>query len=1041
MSSGVNRREFLVTSAIGAGALALPLSGTAAGAPQPGGSSPLRIDRLTVEYAEDLLGCDVAKPRFGWVLSAEGNGTRQTAYQVVVSTAPGGRNVVWDSNRIASSSSVGVGYEGPALRSRTRYYWRVRVWDGNGVATSWSGDAWWETALLGESWGASWIGTVTPEPLPTVDGASWVGAPGWTTNSAPAGRFWFRGAVALPVGKEIARAVVVATADDDFTLYVGGVQVLSTPQQTDGWKTARAAVVTEAVTGPRVVLASVMNNRGTGQGNPGGLLVKLVVSFTDGSRTEFVTGSGWRVSATEQSGWETTGFDDSTWESAIVLAPYGGGLWGNNVSVATPERPAPVLRREFSVSKPVVRARLYIAGLAYYDAQLNGSKVGNQVLDPGFTDYDKTVLYAVHDVGASLRRGKNTIDVTLGRGFYGMTTPNVWGWHRPKWRGEPRLLAKLVVDHPDGSATTIATDQSWLVADGPTVTNSLYSGETYDARVTPSEWKPVSVVAAPKGRLRAQPNEPIRVVDTITPTRVSELKPGVHVVDMGRTMAGWTRITVRAAAGTKITLVHGERLNADGSVRFENGHVQVPRHQQDEYICSGRGTETWEPRFSYKGFRYVQITGARPVEVRGRLVHSDVPEVSTFRCSKPYFEQLDRMMRRTILNNLHSIPTDTPMYEKNGWTGDAQVGAPTMAYAFGMQRFFTKWIGDLVDSQNAAGQLPVIVPSGGWGYRELAPSPEWTTVFPFLVREMYRWYGDSRLAADCWPVLVRYMDWEIARMVNGLVETALGDYLAPDAPGGVPDEDTRITATAFFYRALLAVAELGELLGHKETAARYRGVASAAKDKMNETFLRDGHYRAAKDKGYRQTSNAVPLAFGMVPPGAVKSVVDSLVADIRARGDHLNTGTLGTSVLLPVLTAHGYPDVANALAVQHTYPSWGYWVREGADTMWEMWHADSRSRDHYFQGTVTQWLYENVAGLRPLDGGYERFVVKPDMQVDLDWAQTSIETVRGRVFVGWSRIDRRVRVEVVVPVGATAEVHVPGGGVHVVGHGKWQFVE
>ncbi|PXY22679.1 family 78 glycoside hydrolase catalytic domain [Prauserella muralis] len=1048
MGGGVGRRRFLQGSAVGVGAgvaaLALPSVATAdeavTTAGPPGG---LRVDRTTVEYAETLLGTDVARPRLSWVLSAEGHGARQSEYQLQVATDPrdlGTARAVWDSGRVESARSVGVEYDGPALRPRTRYHWRVRVWDGHGRVSPWSTARWWETALLGDPWQADWIGAPEQPAPPGFGAASWIWSPGSTTSGAPAGPRWFRAALDLPPGSAVASARVVATADDDFTLHLDGTQVLHAPQQVDGWRTGHTADVTAQVraAGERVVLAALATNRGNVAINPGGLLVRLIVELAGGQTRELVTGTGWRVSEQEEPGWTEPGFDDTAWADAVVLAPYGQGPWGDGVSVAVPESPAPLLRREFTVAKPVARARLYVSGLAYYEAELNGTRVGDAVLDPGFTDYDRTVLYAVHDVTGLLRGGANALGVTLGRGFYGMTTPNVWNWHRPTWHGQPRLLAQLEIDHPDGTRTTIGSDRRWRMTEGPTLSNSQYAGETYDARLAPrgwtetgfddSGWREPVALPAPAGELRAQQHEPITVIDTVRPVSVTEQRPGVYVVDMGRTMAGWTRLTVRAPAGTRVALKHGERLRGDGSVLAETGHVPG-RFQTDEYLCAGGRTEHWEPKFSYKGFRYVEITGLpaapREGDVLGRLVHNAVRATGSFRCSEPFYERLEAAMRRTVLNNLHGIPTDTPMYEKNGWTGDAQVGAPTMLYALGMERFFGKWIGDLTDSQNEPGQLPVIVPSGGWGYAELAPSPEWTTVYPFLLREMYRVYGDDRLAAEHWRPLVRYLDWEIGPLRDGLAVTALGDYLPPGY-GGVPPEDTRLTATAYLYRALLGTAELGELLGHAGTAARYRSVAADLRTAFNETFLGpEGHYRTARDPDYRQTSNAVPLAFGMVPQGAEASVVASLVADISARGNHLNTGCLGTSVLLRVLSAHGHADVAHAIARQRSYPSWGYWFDNGADTMWEMWHLDSRSRDHYFQGTVVQWLYENVAGLRPGDAGYERFTVRPDTTATLAWAHTSIDTVRGQAAAGWSRVGDGLRLTVRVPVGSTAEVHVP----------------
>ncbi|MFD7315115.1 family 78 glycoside hydrolase catalytic domain [Streptomyces sp. NPDC059883] len=1111
MGMGWTRRGLLHTSVAGAGVgiAGLAAASPAAGAPSGGSSGTggrragLRVATATVEYTERLLGTDVAAPLLSWELSgaSDARGARQSAYQIRAANDPralaAGRQLLWDTGRVASDRTVAVPYAGPGLPPRTRCHWQVRVWDGDGRVSPWSTAGWWETALGAEPWQARWIGAdQAPEP-PGFDGASWIWTEGATTGGAPVGARWFRGALALPPGTrgtDVARATLLATADDDFTLHLDGRQVLHAPEQVDGWRTGQMADVTEAVrsaTGGRIVLAALAANRGAASVNPAGLLVRLLVETVGGTRHELVTGAGWRAAGTAQQGWEQPDFDDSGWTAAAVLAPYGQGPWGTGVSIAAPEAPAPLLRREFTVSGPVSRARLYISGLAYYTAELNGKRIGGQVLDPAFTDYDETVLYAVHDVTSLLRRGANAIGVTLGRGFYGMTTPNVWNWHQPPWHGEPRLLCRLEAEHPDGSRTTVVSDTDWRITEGPTLTNSLYAGETYDARLAPegwtmpgfddSSWRSPNPQAAPRGTLRAQPHDPIEIIETLTPTAITELRPGVYVVDMGRTTAGWTRLTVRAPAGTVVQLVHGEKLKADGSVHAETGHVPG-RFQRDEYICAGGaggvgsggsgsgggepgGAEVWEPSFSYKGFRYVQVSGLpsrpRPADVLGRVVHTKVAEVSSFDCSEPFYGQLDRAMRRTLLNNLHGIPTDTPMYEKNGWTGDAQLGAPIMAYAFGVHRFLTKWLGDLADSQNPDGQLPVIVPSGGWGYGDLGPSPEWTTVYPFLIREMYRIYGDDRVAREHWSTLTAYLDWELDRLEDGLAITALGDYLPPGY-GGNPPEDTRLTATAYLHRALTQTAELGELLGHGEAADRYRTAAAGLKDAFNAAFLdpASGHYRTAKDPGYRQTSNALPLAFGLVPSGARASVLDSLVADIAARGDHLNTGALGTSVLLRVLCAHGRPEVAHAIATQRTYPSWGYWFDNGADTMWEMWPVDSRSRDHYFQGTVVQWLYENVAGLRPGDAGYRTFTVRPDGRTGVTWARTSIRTVRGTASVDWSAIGRDLRLSVRVPVGATAEIHVPaerpelvkaprgaeylrtepGFVVYRAGQGAWDFV-
>ncbi|WP_238174168.1 family 78 glycoside hydrolase catalytic domain [Kribbella kalugense] len=714
-------------------------------------------------------------------------------------------------------------------------------------------------------------------------------------------------------------------------------------------------------------------------------------------------------------------------ETGLLDEGFGNAQW-----IGGQTDSAPLLRRAFAVDGVVRRARLYASGLGYADLRVNGQAVTDAVLDPGFTAYDRTVLYSTHDVTALLEAGQNVVGAELGRGFFGLTSPNVWRWHQAPWTADPRLIARLVVEYDDGRVDEVVTDEAWRITGGPTLSDSLYTGETYDARralpgwdaagFDDSQWSAATIVEAPKGKLTAQAHEPIRVVETVDPVELTEVRPGVWIADFGRTGAGWTRLSVTAPAGTTISLTHGETV-ADGNVVALNGHVDGDRIQRDEYVAAGNALETWEPRFSYKGFRYVQIEGAR-ADVQMRVVNSDVRGVTRFVSSQAPYEQFEGAMRRTVLSNLHGIPTDTPFFEKNGWTGDAQVGAPTMLATLDLARFFTKWLGDIRDSQADSGQLPVIVPSSGWGFTDLSPATEWPTVYPFLLREMYRWYGDERLLREHWDSLTRYLAWELARVEDGLSVSVLGDWLPPGYSNGPAPEDRRLTGTAYLYRAVVVAAEIGELIGQPND---YRKAATELADGLNRAFLdrSEGRYRSAEDPDYRQTSNAVPLAFGIVPDDMVAEVAAGLAADVEARGFHLNTGCLGVGVLLPVLTAHGYGDVATKVALQRSYPSWGYWFDLGADTMWEMWEDDARSRNHYFQGTVVQWIFENVAGLRVVDAGCERIVVRPDARDEVHTASIRTETIRGRVSVAWKRIGRVLSLEVQVPVGTTAEVHVP----------------
>ena len=465
----MRRRDFLMTSAAGLSATTLPWG--VAHADEDGRVSGPQVVRTATEYAETLLGTDVVVPRLSWVLEAAGNSARQSAYQVEVGTAPG-RADVWQSGRVTSDVTTGVPFGGKALRPRTRYHWRVRVWDGGGRQSAWSAWSWWETALLGTAWTARWIGAA--DSSLGFGGASWI----WSATTPPESR-WFRTAIELP--SDAVRARLVATADDDFTLYVNGSEAVHVPQQVDVWKVGQRADVTTLVKGRRIVLAVRATNRSDG---PAGLLLRLLVDLADGTR-ELVTGPGWKVSATEQPGWQTPDFDDGTWAAATVLQPYGQGPWGSNVTVV--EQPSPLLRKEFTLGKPVAsgqvvreRARVLRDRDQRQARRRPGARSGfHRLRQHG------PVRRARRDrAGAPWLATRSAS--TLGRGFYGMKTPNAWSWERPPWHDEPKLLAQLEIDHPDGTRTTIASDETWRITDGPTLVELALPGRDLRRQAGPA---------------------------------------------------------------------------------------------------------------------------------------------------------------------------------------------------------------------------------------------------------------------------------------------------------------------------------------------------------------------------------------------------------------------------------------------------------------------------------------------------------------------------------------------------------------------------
>ncbi|MGX7674063.1 family 78 glycoside hydrolase catalytic domain [Plantactinospora sp. DSM 117369] len=1006
---------------------------------------------MTVEYAHNPLGIDEPHPLLSWVLESSQRAQVQTGYRVQVASTSDrltdGRPDVWDSGWVASSQSVNVAYAGPSLRAGTRYFWRVRVADGDGDVRAWSAPAWWEMGLLDESdWKAEWIGM--PEGPNNLAGAWWIWNPeGDPATSVPAGARYFRRTLDLPA-QPVERAVMVVAADDAFVLYVNGAEAARSHSRVFGGRMAIEVDLADMLVAGSNTLALLARNRYVG---PAGLVGKLKVELAGGERVEVMTDSSWRATRQAESGWNQPGFDDTGWSEALGVAAYGKGPWLNQVRLRPTHPPAPLLRKEFGVTKPVKQARLYASGLGYGAYYLNGARIaaatrseersGDRVLDPAFTDYNQRVLYSTYDVTGQIKRGANAIGAELGRGHFGFVSPAGGA----DFVDDTKLLLQLEIEYTDGSTQTVASDGTWRVTEGPTVYDNIATGETYDARralpgwVTPgydaTGWSSAAVLSPPAQKIRAQSMPPITATD-IKPVRITEPKPGVYVFDMGRTTAGWARLSVSGPAGSEVRMLYGEELNDDGTVR-NLGHHDPERSdapgQLDIYLLNGKGREVWEPGFSYTGFQYVQVEGLpeRPSTstITGRQVHNAVDSVGRFTSSNRLYGRIHDAMRATILNNLQSIPTDSPTFERRGWSGDAHVALPTMLYNFDMAAFFKKWLDDFEDNQVDTAQNGRVTVVAPWpnDFRSGSISAAWTGVLPALTWALYVSYGDRTVLTEHYGLLTRYMDFMQTQLDDGIMSVEqYGDHSSPF--GANPQEDRRLVGTAYFYKSAREMAQIATVLGRAADAARYTALADHVRDRFNAVYYdkNGGYYDTFEGFEYKQTSNAVPLAFDMVPEAHKASVVQSLVDDIKARGWHLNAGILGTSVLLPVLSAYGHHDVAHRIASQTTYPSWGYWIENGATTIPSRWAILPGSNNHYMLGTVDQWFYSDLAGITPSPSGpgYEKFVVRPRIG-SLGHATATHESIRGRIAVGWERDDDVLTLTVTVPVNSSATVYVP----------------
>ncbi len=616
------------------------------------------------------------------------------------------------------------------------------------------------------------------------------------------------------------------------------------------------------------------------------------------------------------------------------------------VIVQGQEHPSPILRKSFRLGKPISSARAYVSGLGYFELRINGRRIGENVLDPGFTRYDARTLYVTHDVTEALKGGDNVLAVMLGNGWYNCQTREIWNFEQAPWRHRPKLLLQLHVTFDDGSETVLCSDATWRASVGPIVFDALRNGETYDAQLEKTgwdspdyddhgaDWREAEIVAGPGGTMHAQQHTPIRVMGTIAPVAVRGIRPGVFVYDMGQTFSGWAQLTVCGPAGAEVTLRYAEKLLADGDIDQGNINQLIKSGdcQTDRYILKGRGVETWEPRFTYHGFRYVQVTGfpGAPTldNLRGRVVHTAFDRRGQFECSNDLLNRINHAVIWTTVSNYHGIPTDCPHREKNGWTGDAHLSAEQTLYNFNAQSAYTKWMDDFADVQRPSGQLPGIVPTGGWGFN-WGSGPAWDSAYTHIPWYLYRYCGDVGILARHYAGMKRYVDF-LGTIADGhIVHFGLGDWCPPVGSAESHACPADLTNTAYYFADAHIVSRVAELLGKTADARKYARLT----EQIREAFLRR-YYDPAGGQltGKCQTSLATALFQDLLSASERPKVLKTLLTEVDRCNGHIDCGILGAKYVMHCLTDEGRADVAYKIATKDDFPSWGHWIRQGATT-------------------------------------------------------------------------------------------------------------
>ncbi len=766
----------------------------------------------------------------------------------------------------------------------------------------------------------------------------------------------------------------------------------------------------------------------------------------------------WKVRVWDEKGYLSDWSEPSSWEMGLLTQNDWKAEWIND-GKSDPQKteefytddPAPLFRHAFNVDKKIARARLYISGLGYYEAYINGERIGDQVLDPGWTNYSKRVLYSSYDVSDHIKNGGNCIGVILGKGWYSPLPMTMWGYLNLREHltiGRPRFIAQIKIEYVDGSSQVIVSDENWKTFEGPIIRNNIFLGEVYDARkeipawdrfgFDDSKWNNAEKANEKIGKLQSQNQPAIKITGYLKPVKITEPNPNVFIYDMGQNFAGWVKLKVEAEAGTRITLRYGELLHEDGTlnpmtsvagqIKGKNkdgdliGGPGVPdtAWQSDTYITSGSGVEYYTPRFTFHAFRYVEVTGypGKPAKdaIEGLRLSSNLNASGSFECSNKLFNDIQRITERTFLSNLFSVQSDCPHRERFGYGGDIAATTDAFIYNFDMLNFYSKVVRDYQEAAHPNGMLTDTAPFVGIDYCGIG----WALAHPLLLLELYQYYGNRSLIEEQYETARKWFELVVSE--NDLIITqGLSDHesLAP-----IPTEEM---VTPLFHLSAKYMAKLAEIGERPDDAERYHILSQQIKTAYLEKFHEKGSGKFAPNT---QGSQSFALYTGLVPEAEIEEAVSELVKNIEYDNHgHLTTGIFGTKYSLDMLSEYGHAETAYLMVNQNTFPGWGHMLTNGATTLWEHWQFSDNtySHNHPMFGSVSEWFYKWVAGIQadPTATGFDKIVIRPQIIKELEWVNAYHNSIHGKILCEWERDESTFNLDITIPVNCTATVYLP----------------
>ncbi len=779
----------------------------------------------------------------------------------------------------------------------------------------------------------------------------------------------------------------------------------------------------------------------------------------------------WKVKVYDAKG-QASAWSETAWfEMAMMCENDWKAKWISDGS-NTPENdadfykddPAPLFRQTFNIPKKIAHARLYITGVGYYEPYLNGQKIGEQMLDPGWTTYSEQVLYAAYEVTDRLHKGDNVIGIMTGNGWYNLLPFNMWCSPLRNLRkyldcGRPAVKAQLRITYQDGDIEEIYTDQSWQTTSGPIIRNNIYLGEVYDARQEQSGWSLAGIelkkskkaieTEGPKGKLTAQMQPQIKPIEIIKPVGINEIQPGVYLFDMGVNFAGVIRIKVNGPEGTKITLRYGEDIYPDGTL---NGMTAVAGQikgcdagegaphiawQEDQYILKGDvNGETWNPRFTFHGFRYVEVKGwpGIPVlsNIEGLRLSSDVRNAGNFTCSNEMFNTLQENIRRTFRSNMFSVQSDCPAREKFAYGGDILCTAEAFLFNYDMSHFYRKTVDDHRYTQRPQGGITETAPYVGiadHGPGDGSGPLGFQLSYTFIINKLYEFYGDKRIIEENYTVLKKQADFLISHADHHLYNSGLSDHESLD------EKPFGLTESLFYYKHIELMAEYAKLMQQKEDAAYYLDIIQQIKSRVLDTYYNTETGIFANGT---QTAQIFGIGYNLLPNADKTKAFSALEKAFDIRNNHLSTGIFGTKMMFDVLRKHDMNEQMYRIANQRDFPGWGYMIEKGATSLWETWaYSDNvYSQNHPMFGSISEWFYRSLLGINPDGPGFRKIIIKPQPAGDLTFAKGSYHSVQGPINVDWKISEGKFILQVEIPVNTTAQIYIPSSCGKVMESGK-----